>query len=501
MALYSIQVEKHALGGLIQHPHIISDIDRFLGEMDFVAEPHNVIYGCLRSAFLNNEKIDKVLLAQKIKNLGIAFKDDINIFDYIEAISFTSITPQATVKACQELVKMRAMREIDVTCDAMKEYLQKSLNEPLDSTIAEVDAMYGNRMNAYELQGEPELLFDGIHAMVEERGNNPIDEVGVPTPYPEFNRLYGGFRRKNLYIIASRAKSGKTTWLDETAAAISASQNLPVLILDTEMSTEEIKYRVAAAKSRVGLWYLKTGNWRKNEASVTNVRNTLPDIEGKYKVYHMAVGNKSIKQIASIARRWYLKVVGRGKDCLIVYDYLKIIEGGDNKNRQEYQEMGDRVDFMKKLAEELDCPILTACQNNRDGVVASRDPSEIIDDERSIGISDRVTHFASGVWILRRRTPDEMVLDTPESGSHKLIEIVVREQGRDAAGHQDFIMRRFPDGKQKYVKNFINFHIHNFSVEERGSLRDTIARQNSQFNVEDATLARREVEVRENTLE
>ena len=78
-----------------------------------------------------------------------------------------------------------------------------------------------------------------------------------------------------------------------------------------------------------------------------------------------------------------------------------------------------------------------------------------------------------------------MHLDTPESGSHKLIEIVVREQGRDAAGHQDFILRRFPDGKQKYVKNFINFHIANFNVEERGSLRDTIARQNAQFLIED----------------
>lgn len=485
MALWSIQVEKHAIGGLIQNPSTISDIDRFVSEGDFVVEPHSVIFSCLRSAFLNNEKIDRVLLAQKIKNLGIAFKDDINIFDYIEAISFAPITPSSTVKACQELVKLRALRDIDKTCDSMKQIVSKSLNEPLEATIATVDAVYGERMNSFEHENDPVLLFDGIYEKIEERGNNPIEEVGLATPYPEFNRLYGGLRRKNLYIIASRAKSGKTTWLNETVVEMSRMHNIPVLILDTEMSTEEIQYRTAAAKSNVGLWPLKTGNWRKNDDNVQKVRAHLPGIKNTYgKVYHMAVGNKTIEQIASICRRWYLKVVGRDNDCLFCYDYLKIVDASDNR-RQEYQEMGDRVDFMKKLAEELDSPLITACQNNRDGVSAARDPSEIIDDERSIGISDRITHFASGVWILRRRTPDEVVLDTPESGTHKLIEIVVREQGRDAAGHLDFIMRRFPDGKRKFVKNFINFQIFNFAVEERGSLRDTISRQNAQFLIQD----------------
>lgn len=500
MALYSIQVEKHVLGGLIQHPEIFADVDRFVAEKDFVAEPHNVIFSCLRASYLANEKIDTVLLAQKIHNLGIAFKADINIFDYISAISFTTITPAATIKACQELVKLRALRDIEKTCDSMKTQIHQSINDPLESTVTAIDALYGQQMNMFDLEQEPVLLYEQIHDMVEERGNNPIEEVGLATPYPEFNRLYGGLRRKNLYIIASRAKSGKTTWLDETCAEMSRMHNIPVLILDTEMSTEEVRYRVAAAKTGVGLWYLKTGNWRKNKDNVEQVRNNLPGISGHYKVYHMSVGNKSLDKLSSLIRRWYLKNVGRGNDCLVCLDYIKMIDAA-SKNRQEYQEMGDKVDLMKKLAEELDCPVLTAVQSNRDGVTGARDASEIVDDERSIGISDRVTWYASGVWILRRRTPDEIALDTPESGTHKLIEVVVREQGRDAGGHLDFILRRFPDGKQRYVKNFINFNVSNFSVTERGSLRDTIARQNAMFHVEDASPQQHELEVSQDTLD
>lgn len=485
MALHSLQVEKHALGGLIQNPDAIAEVENFVTEKDFIAEPHNVIYGAIKSAYLQKEKLDKVLLAQKIKNLGIVFKDDINIFDYIDAISFAPITLQATIKACSEVAKLRALRDIDKTCDLMKTHLQKSTNEDFDTIVSDIDSIYGQQIKSFNIKDEPSLLFEDVYEKIEERGNNPIDEVGLATPWPEFNRLYGGLRNKNLYIIASRAKAGKTTWLDETACEMSKMHDIPVLILDTEMSKDEIQLRVATSRSKVGLWYLDTGNWRRNQEHTTKVRTNLKDVKTKYaKVYHLSVGNRSVQHVASICRRWYLKVVGRGNKCLFIYDYLKIVDPSGN-NRQEYQLMGDKVDFMKKLAEELDVPFLTACQNNREGVVGARDPSEIIDDERSIGLSDRITQFASAVWILRRRTPEEMTLDTPESGTHKLIEVVVRWQGRDAGGHMDFIRRRFPDGKTKYVKNFVNFEIRDFSVEERGSLRDTIERQNAAFLVQD----------------
>jgi replicative DNA helicase len=434
MALQSLQVERHVLGGLIQNPEIIADIDSFISERDFVAQPHGVIYSCIRSAYINQERIDKVLLAQKIKNLGISFKDNINIFDYIESISFAPIAAFATKQACSELMKFRVLRDLDGTLDEMKSRVNKAANEELNLIISEVDALYGSRMNTYNVHDEPKPLFEGFYEELEERGNNPVEETGLATPYKEFNRLYGGYRRKNLYIIAARAKAGKSTFLAEMACEMSVIHDMPVLILDTEMSRDEVKYRSGAAKSEVPLWYLKTGNWRKNNEYVQKVRSGTPKgLENKYKkVYHMSVGNKSIEEVASICRRWYLRVVGRGNDCLIVYDYVKMI-GADERHRKEYQEMGDKIDFLKKLAEELDSPILTACQNNREGVVGARDVSEIADDERSIGLSDRITHFASGVWIFRRRFAEEIVLDTPESGTHKLIEVVVREQGRDAA--------------------------------------------------------------------
>lgn len=483
MALYSYQVEKHFIGGLIQNPEIFTEVEGFVSDKSFHSTLHGTIYSCFRSAFLNNEKIDKVLLAQKIQNLGI--KTDVEIFDYIDGISFTQITPTATIEAASELVKMAALRSLEKKFDSMKETLHKQINEPLEKIVSATDKIYGDMVSSFNVEQGWQPLGLGLLEMVEERGNNPITEIGMATPYAEFNRLYGGLRNKNLYIIAARAKAGKSTLLNDWVTKTCQVEKCRGLILDTEMSREETQWRAASAKSGVPLWYLETGNWRKNPEFVERVRKRLANFEQEYPVDHYYVGNKSIDEIKQICRRWRIKVAGRNNKCLICFDYVKIVEAGED-GMKEYQLMGQKIDMLKKLAEELDCPIISACQNNREGVVGGKDTADIVDDERSIGISDRITWYATGVWIFRRRTPEEIQLDTPESGTHKLCEVVARFQGKDAAGHQNLIKRTFPNGKSYYIKNFINFNIDNFDVAERGSLKDCIRRQlNIQANIQD----------------
>lgn len=634
--LYSLQVEKHSLAGLMRNPEVFADVDRFVSDKDYYSDTHQTIFNCIKNGILANEKLDKVLLAQKIKNLGISFKSDINIFEYIDSLAFIPVSPEGTIGAFKELAKFRVLRDLSENSDKIKSHIEKNVSEPLEKIISEIDCIYGKPIDLLTNQNAEENLFASLLDMAEERGNNPQNESGFATPFPEFNRLYGGLRKKNLYIIASRAKSGKaleentpiptpngfvliknlkvgdevfslsglptkvvatakwsnrklyktTTWdgesvicdeqhdwsvseapntkltvistkklflssrraylpaspvpkssstensisfhpyryypqvlkfkpcgmgntvcievedsshiflcgkamipthnstiLNHIASEMSKSHKMPVLFLDTEMSTQETQFRTIAAKTGVPLWYVETGNWRKNASMVSKIRNTLKDVS-QYNVFHRFIGNKKLEEVISIARRWRLKHAGRDGNCMIVFDYIKAIDKLTG-NQQEYQLMGDKVDAIKKLSEELDCPILTAVQNNRSGITTNKSVTDIVDDESSVGISDRITWYATGVWILRRRVEEEIVLDTPESGTHKLIETVCRYQGRDAAGHQDLIRRTFPDGKTKYVKNFINIDIQNFNVEERGSLRDTIARQNAVFQIED----------------
>lgn len=484
--IYSLQVERHVLSGLIKHQHIFPDVDIFLTEDDFYQEVHSTIYAVYKNIKYKGEKIDKVLLAEKIKNLGISFKDDINIYDYIDNLSFSQITEEATVLACKELMKLRIRREIAQTADKLKKYIIQNGEEPIDKIISEADAIYNDKISSYESNEEPVNLFENIEDIVEEIGNSPKEEVGLITPYQEFNKLYGGLKNGNIYAIVSRPGQGKSTWINDICFKTSKipQNKTKTLVLDTEMQTLDVQLRMISSMTDVPMWYLETGNWRKNEEMTAKVRAAWVNIKNQ-EYYHYHVGSKNIDQICSIIRRWYLSKVGRGNQALIAYDYVKLTGEKVGQNWAEHQAIGQKIDKLKRISEEIQSPIVTAMQLNRTGENFNRTSSNVVDDSSVIALSDRLQWFASFVAIFRRKTLDELALDGQEFGTHKLIPTKTRFQGKEAAGHQDLIRRLDSSGKQIWAQNFLNYNVHNFRIEERGSLQTISQRQREQYQLTD----------------
>ncbi|HHZ95575.1 MAG TPA: hypothetical protein EYN67_08455 [Flavobacteriales bacterium] len=488
MPIYSNQVEGHVLGGLLKHPDVLPEVDSFVGAADFYNDVHQTIYCILRESILNGEKIDKVLVATKISNLGISSKDDIDIYDYINTLSYTSITRDAVIGSCKELVKYRIRRELSDTADRIKEHVTNSSNEDLDSIIASTDAIYSERVSSYSFEDDPQNVFDDLEFKIEERGNSPTDETGLSTTYNEFNRLFGGLRGGNIYAIVSRPAQGKTTFINELCLGAAIKNDVPVLVLDTEMATEEIQFRMAAAKTGVPLWFLETGKWRSDKDMMEKVRSYFQDLK-RHNYYHYHVRNKTTDEVCSMIRRWHMKYVGRGNKCVIAYDYVKLTGERVDKNWAEHQAIGEKIDKLKRISEEINAPLITAMQMNRSGESFNRNSSSLVDDSSAISLSDRLQWFATFVAIFRRKTLDEIALDGNRFGTHKLIPLKTRFQGQDAAGHQDLLRRVTIDpvnGQQseRFVNNFLNFRVENFNVKEEGSLQDIIQYEQQSFNIQ-----------------
>jgi replicative DNA helicase len=43
MSIYSLQIEKYTISGLIKHPEAFADIESFINEKDFINEVHYTI--------------------------------------------------------------------------------------------------------------------------------------------------------------------------------------------------------------------------------------------------------------------------------------------------------------------------------------------------------------------------------------------------------------------------------------------------------------------------
>ena len=454
--LYSKQIERHVLSGLVKNPDIVADLDAVLSKGDFYYKIHETIFSVLKNSLLRGETIDHVLVSQKIKALGISFPDVTDIDGYIESICFAKPSKKASHEAALELKKLRIRRELNLALEEAKQYVNNCGAVSIDEIVSKTDAIYNSKVPSYTLEKSPTKIFKGIKELLIERADAPIEDIGFLTPYPEFNRLYGGLRSKNLYAVASRPGQGKSTWLAHLGMEVCRLNKIPVLYLDTEMATNEQKFRLAAATTDVPLWYLETGNWRKDSKYKEKVEASFDAFESAPDFFHFEAGNKNIEEIISIIRRWYLTHVGRGNPCLIIYDYIKMTTEKVSQNWAEHQVIGDKINKLKEIGVELNSPIFTAIQLNRSGENQNRRGGDIVDDSSAIAASDRLQWFASFVAIFRRKTLDEISVDGEEFGTHKLIPVKTRLQGKD---------------------------VNNFRVDEKGSLHDIVARENEQHDL------------------
>jgi len=83
--VYSHEVERQFIAGLLSHPGKYSEICSFITPNDFYSEVNKVIFSFLKSHYDNGETPDGVILSEKIKLSGISFEDNLNISDYIQA--------------------------------------------------------------------------------------------------------------------------------------------------------------------------------------------------------------------------------------------------------------------------------------------------------------------------------------------------------------------------------------------------------------------------------
>jgi replicative DNA helicase len=468
--LFSLQIEKTCLGGLLRYPQVFADIDAKTKPTDFYNETHATIYSVLRIALGQKEKLDKVLLAQKLQNLGVSLKDDVDIFDYIDSISYTQISIEGLIEAFDELVKFRICRELCENSQKEIEFIHKSKDKSVSEIIVGTDHIHNTKIEQIGNLHQPEDIYADLYDFL--NGIEPHDEVGLKTPFEIFNDLFGGLRSENgIYAIVSRPKQGKSTWLLNIAeGVVDLNEGCKALICDTEMSTKVSRFRATSSLTNINMWFLESGNWKKNPEMAEILYQKKKHLERlKGKVYHINVANLPVEDVCSIMRRWYYRHVGRGGKAFIEYDYIKLTGERLGENWAEHQAIGEKINRLNEVSNQLEAPLFTAMQLNRSA------EKEEVDDSSAIAVSDRLAWFAAWVGLFRRKRIREIEEFGNNWGSHILKPLFTRFQGKSSYGHSDLVKIPGPKKeKARYMENFLNYNIENFNIEEMGTLRDMV---------------------------
>ncbi len=281
---------------------------------------------------------------------------------------------------CGILRQWAMLREMINACTSALQLCRdpggREIHELLDGVEQSFFAVR-NDFHRSEIKSIGELVMGALNHFVALM-NREI-EPGIPTGYPELDKLLGGgLKKQEMVVLAARPSIGKTALALNIARNI-AMRNVPderikdpeqqpvnkerksVAFFSLEMSAEQVAQRLLCTESKVSLSSISDGTFNIEE---TNRLTAGAKALAGARLYIDPTGGLSIFELRAKARK--LKESEGGLD-LVIIDYLQLMRAGDIASRDGRQvEVSAISGGIKKLAKDLDVPVLVLSQLNRE---------------------------------------------------------------------------------------------------------------------------------------
>ena len=426
--LEDLAAERAVISALCQHgldAHL--EID-FIQSDHFTDEMNQLVFSCVQKSIFETSKVELSSILSAANDLGVY--DQINTRDEIGFIrslfNFPILKDNIGIYA-SKLAKLKLARDLKKTLKACEQHLNSVTgDEDIMDVISQVEEpILDATGDIYKGSSKrPELIGEDLDDYVQYLIDNPCDFAGIPSGFPRFDQaIGGGLRRKCVDLVAARPKVGKSMFGDAVAMHVSSELDIPVLVLDTEMSKKDHHNRMLASLSGVEINKITTGRFAESEIEKEKV------LEAKQKLkeipYHyISIAGESFENILSQMRKWIYQDVGFDengptKDCLIVYDYLKLMGSeGISSAMQEYQVLGFQITKLHNFVVKYDVPCLAFVQLNRDGI--TRESTDVVSG------SDRLIWLCTSFSIFKMKSDEEVADDGAEHGNRKLVPVVAR---------------------------------------------------------------------------
>ena len=242
--------------------------------------------------------------------------------------------------------------------------------------------------------------------------------IGVPTGYHDLDELLLGLQPSTLSIVAARPGQGKTSFALGAALHCALDAKKPVLFFSMEMGHLELTKRLLAAEAQIDARKLSTGRlseheWPKLNQAVGRLAEAPFFIDDN--------PHCTVMEMRAKARRTKAKY---GDIGLIVVDYLQLMStSGRSESRQV--EVSELSRGLKILARELDAPVMTLSQLNRQ-LEYRQDKRPMLADLRESGSIEQDADIV--IFIYR----DEYY--NPESEQRGMAEIIVAKHRNGPTG-------------------------------------------------------------------
>ena len=352
-----VESEQAVIGSMLTDKEAVSAAIEVLKPEDFYREDNRTIFEAILNLYGRSEPIDIITLKSELSSMGkfeavggleyIAELPDkvpttANVEQYIKIVEEKSVL-RNLIKTANEIITLGydQTQEVDGIIDGAEkkifEVMQKKnqkgytpIKDILVETFTELEQLYNQKQRI----------------------------TGIPTGFSDLDFRTSGLHNSDLILVAARPAMGKSAFALNIATNAAVRAKVPVAIFSLEMSKEQMTSRILCSEAMVDSNKVRTGKiddeeWSKLAAASGELSEA--------NIYIDDTPGISIMEIRAKCRKMKIEK----NICLVVIDYLQLVQGSGKRGGSREQEIAEISRSLKILAKEINVPVIALSQLSR----------------------------------------------------------------------------------------------------------------------------------------
>ena len=412
----NIEAEQSVLGAVFLAKEALITAIEILRPENFYRSAHQRIFKVMMDLYEKGEPVDLVTVTAELQDSKLL--EEIGGVAYLTDLA-SSVPTAANIEYYAKIVEEKALlRRLILTATKIAND-GYSREDEVGEIIADAEkyileiAQNRNSGGFTPIRDVLMETYDRIEFLSQRRG----DVTGIPSGYPDLDKMTSGFQRSDLIILAARPSVGKTAFALNVAQNVAARAGETVAIFSLEMAASQLVQRMICAEGNLDAQRMRTGwleedDWQK----LTMAIGTL----AKAPIYIDDTPGVTVQDIRAKCRRLQQE---RGLGMILI-DYLQLIHGrGKGDNRQ--QEVSEISRTLKGIARELSVPVIALSQLSR-SVEQRQDKRPMMSDIRESGSIEQDADIVA--FLYRDDYYDK------ESEAKNVIEVIIAKQRNGPTG-------------------------------------------------------------------
>ncbi|WP_349401688.1 replicative DNA helicase DnaB [Candidatus Phytoplasma solani] len=358
-----LEAERALLGSLFLNPEKMDAVRILIETRNFTTSQHRYIFEAMKHLRKLNREIDYVSVSSTLETNNNLNK--IGGIDYL--IELTEETPPTQyLDTYIDLIKENTLKTdlLDLIKHLPIELSKtKNIHNYLQTVKNQVEGFIQNTKSPFI---STKTLIPSLRQnIITDNEDNQF--IGIKTGFDNLDELVSGFKNKQLIILGARTGMGKTAFMLNLITNItknfhqkqeleSKPKKQNAVIFSLEMTSEELGIRLISSVSQVPLTKLQHKTLNKED------RFALAKAEFELTKLNILIDDDRNNKIEDIKNKCRQMKYTKGLDVVFI-DYLHLLK--EEQNYNTYQATAVISRELKKLASELNIPIIALSQMNR----------------------------------------------------------------------------------------------------------------------------------------